>query len=248
MSYGHSFASRLFVRCVSLAAMGLTAAGSLPATRTEAAPLTLYTSNNLPTQALDVATDTNWLATQFNTYGYAATIDSLVMNFPTAPSDLSSTALHLDLYSSASGVPGVQLARFTNPGAGTGNLYTFTLGSSPTLSASSSYWIVLSMTGTNTASWNATFSTPTGNSNPSNPAQFDPQSANWVNGTFSGQISWGTPDTGPYQMDVYVNAVPEPSTWAMLIAAGSFGALSCVRRRLHRRASRREPNQELASV
>ena len=219
-----------FFRGMVLWTAVLASVAALATRTTHAAPLVLYTSNDLTTDASDFASDSIWLANQFNTFGYEAKIESVVLLLGTVPADL--TAIRVDLYDSAAGVPGSQVATFTNPTAGSGEAYTFTLASPPTLVANSDYWIVLSMTGASVVEWLASTHLDTqGNSNPSNPLHFAPQSANWVNGTYAGQIAWGTPSIGPYKMGVYVQAVPEPSTYCMGLAGLGWVGLTTWRRR-----------------
>jgi hypothetical protein len=82
-----------------------------------------------------------------------------------------------------------------------GDVYTVSLSSTPTLAANTRYWIGLSEPATGTAAWdNASTTSGTGVAG----GHF------WSNGNYNSNSS------GPYQMAVTANAVPEPAQAALV--------------------------------
>lgn len=181
----------------------------------QAAPVTLYDSiTGNPVDSANTADSTSWLANQFNTDGISYWADSVVLQFASAP--LGSIQVDLYTNNTVGNVPGTFLKAFTNPGAFQSGANTFTMSGSPTLAASSSYWVVVK----NSGIWQYT----TGNASGPGASQ------RWADGSNSGAI-WNAAEGGPYMMTLTAVPVPEPSTYAMGAAGLAFSGLMAVRRR-----------------
>jgi hypothetical protein len=135
----------------------------------------------------------------------------------------------LQIYSNNAGTPGTDLGvTFTNPTFGAQSLYNFSLATPFALSASTSYWMVLSDTtaGTQTKfNWyyTDTFSSPTAKNG---------SGVSFLGGARSnnGGALWST-NNGFAQTGITLNAtaVPEPTTYAL--AAIATGVMAIVARR-----------------
>ena len=218
---------------LTLACLALVAPG-----RADAAPLTLYTNTAGPVSIDDppVPIDaTTLLANQFFTFGSQSVIGSLELSLVNV-ADLAD--IQVELYDNTFNAttqtdePGTRIGTF-RPGSHTDDLYQFFLTSQPWLDADASYWIVATAKSPSaSAVWTWTTLTPTGD-DPLHPGQPLDQSVLWgINGGSGLTVSSG----GPYQMQIVVTTVPEPSTWAMGAAA-----LACACARALRRRSGRSP-------
>lgn len=176
-----------------------------------AAPIALYDSINGSTAASsDTATNSTWLANQFNTDAVGYNLDSVILDFVAAP--LGSIAV--DIYSDASGTPGSNLGTLTNPGSFQVGSNSFSASGIPTLASASSFWVVLRGIGASSVDWMYTGDTPSGVGSSTNSNASGNAGASWAG------LTSGT----PYMMTVNAtpSAVPE-------IDPASFGsALSLV--------------------
>ncbi len=135
----------------------------------------------------------------------------------------------LKIYSDNAGKPGTALdATFTNPTFGAQSLYSLTLATPFAMSASTSYWVVLSdSTATAQTKFNwyytDTFSSPTGQNG---------SGVTFLGGarSLNGGSTWSTNNVFA-QTGIILNAtaVPEPTTYAL--AAIASGVLAVVARR-----------------
>jgi hypothetical protein len=187
------------------------------------APIVLYDSITGATPAGSDLTDSNtWLANQFTTDAATYSLQSVVLDFTTAPAG----TIAVDLYSDASGTPGSSLGTFTNPGSFTLGTNTFTASGIPSLVASSAYWVVLRGVAVGTVDWRWTSNSPTGVGASTNTNFSTTAGASWAG------LSSGT----PYMMTVNATAeaVPEidPASFgsSISIVLGSLALLDRRRR------------------
>lgn len=161
------------------------------------------------------------IAGKFTTGVSAQAISSVSLAMRDA-SGTTSPTFSVRLFSDSSGQPGAVLATFsgaTNPNVEA--IYDFTLGSSYTVSANTSYWIVASAPGQSSNfdyfRWKAL------NSDTSS------SSFGWVLGTQignsnNGGISWEEVGANePIFAVGAVSAIPEPSTYAAIFGAAALG-------------------------
>ena len=189
----------------------------------DAAPVALYDSiNGSSADGSDPASNATWLANQFNTDVATYQLDSVVLDFVTAP--LGTIAV--DIYSDVSGTPTSNLGTLTNPLVFSNGSNTFTASGILSLEASKSFWVVLRGVGSSIVDWNWTTNTPAGIGTSTNTNFSTTAGASWAG------ISSGT----PYMMTVNATpvAVPEPSTWAMGLAGVGFAGVTALRRRRRR--------------
>ena len=139
----------------------------------------------------------------------------------------TSGAFQVELHSNSGGLPGGLLGVLTGNGnPATAGLYTYSTGSTITLSPNTTYWVVAKVTsGLGDYSWNYTSTTT--------------QSGTGTLGGFSESTnqggSWSAENVSfPSMFSVTATAVPEPASYAAMlgIAALGFGVIS----RRYRRA------------
>ena len=217
---------------LALAWLALVAPG-----RADATPFTLYTNTGGPASVDDPLmpiTDTTMFADQFFTFGSQSVFGSLELSLL----DVTNLAdLQVELYDNTFNAtnqtdePGNRIASF-RPDSQAGDLYEFVLTSQPWLDADASYWIVATAKSPSaSAVWTWTTLNPTGD-DPLNPGRQLDQSQLWA---INGGGGWAVSSGGPYQMQIVVTAVPEPSTWAMGATGLAFASVEAGRRRARRR-------------
>lgn len=216
--------------------LALACLGILAPRQADATPFVLYTNTAGPAWVDDPPvpiTDTTRFANQFFSFGTQSVIGSLELSLV----DVANLAdLQVTLYDNTFNAtnqtdePGSPIGTF-RPSSQTGDLYGFVLTSQPWLDANASYWIVTTAkTPSASAVWTWTTLDPTGD-NPLNPGQSLNQSLLWATNGGSG---WAVSSGGPFQMQIVVTSVPEPSTWAMGAAGLAFVCLKGLRRRARR--------------
>ena len=186
-----------------------------------AAPIALYDSINGSTSAgSDGANNATWLANQFNTDAASYDLNSVVLNFSTAP--LGTIAV--DIYSNNVDQPGAPLGTLTNPGSFAAGSNTFTASGIPTLASASSFWVVLKGIGASSVNWLYTSDTPTGVGSSMNTNFSSTAGASWA----------GLSSDTPYMMTVNAtaaSAVPEidPASFgsALSRSSGGLGIFVC---------------------
>lgn len=198
-----------------------------------AAPLTLYTNTAGPVSVDDPPipiSDTTLFANQFFTFGTQSVIGSLELSLLNV-ADLA--GIQVRLYDNTFDVPnqtdqpGDPIATFRSD-SHSGDLYRFVLTSQPWLDANAPYWIVTTATRASaSAVWTWTTLNPSGD-DPLNPGRTLDQSLLWA--TRDGG-AWSVASGGPFQMEIVVTSVPEPSTWAMGAAGLAFASIGALRRR-----------------
>ena len=208
--------------CRAFSIWGVAAAMFLGQAAT-AAPIALYDSINGSTVSdSDGASNSTWLANQFNTDSASYDLNSVVLNFLAAP--LGTIAV--DIYSDASSAPSTNLGTLTNPGSFGAGSNTFSASGIPTLASASSFWVVLRGVG-GTASWLYTSDTPTGLGSSMNTNFSATSGATWA----------GVSSSSPYMMTINAtaaSAVPEidPASFgsALSLVLGSLAVLERRRR------------------
>jgi len=157
-------------------------------------------------------------------FGFVAGTDPNYLDLVSASFGLSGAAsptVTADLYSNASGVPGSQINSLGTASVGsTAGLATFTPGSPITLTASETYWIVLSAP--SALNWHS----PYGNISEQN-------SSTWGNGGLVGKQLDGTNWTDTLAVgSTTISAVPEPGTIMLLATAVAAVGGGVLRRRM----------------
>jgi len=187
-----------------------------------AAPIALYDSINGSTVFdSDGANNSTWLANQFNTDAASYDLNSVVLNFSTAP--LGTIAV--DIYSNNVDQPGAPLGTLTNPGSFGAGSNTFSASGIPTLASANSFWVVLKGIGASSVNWLYTIDTPTGVGSSMNTNFSTNAGASWA----------GLSSTQPYMMTVNAtaaSAVPEidPASFGSALSL-VLGSLAIVERR-----------------
>ena len=194
----------------------------------QAAPVTLYDSYTGNTSEADSeATDSQYLADQFLTDGSEYALDSVSLYLAGVPTG----TVHVDLWSDVSGQPGASLGTFTNPGAFSAGLNTFTAGGLPSLAANAAYWVVLRGASVG-ASANWYFTDNQGTVSPATQTM-----GNAFRTSLGG--AWQVSSTQPYMMQVSAErtSVPEidPSGVGSVMALVT-SALGLLERRRSRKA------------
>lgn len=129
----------------------------------------------------------------------------------------------LQIYSNNAGVPGSDLgASFTNPSFGAQAVYNLSLTTPFALAANTSYWLVLSdTTSASQTKFNWYYSDAI-----STPTAQNGSGLTFLNGARSnnGGTNW-SPNNAFALTGITVNAVPEPSTYALAMITTGFIAL-----------------------
>ena len=236
--------TKQWVRCLLVGAMLALSVGSAQAVvKFDNLPLLATIPSAGQSQTADADGNQMYLAQSFTTdAGPYLGIGSitLYMDLNTTGTGNAQVSLWSDnpLYSTTTPVPLNQLSVLTSPAAiNTMGNYTFT---SPgvALLANTTYWVVLSSTGTAVFDWGYTDMTVTNPLGPNNAwYPIDPANVpNFVTAPFAeayvdGQ-NWGSDITMPFQMQV--DAVPEPSTYALLVI--SLGVVGYARKKMNLKA------------
>jgi hypothetical protein len=215
--------SRSLSRALSIWGVAIVAA-MLVGQAASASPVVLYDSINGSTSAgADGANNGTWLANQFNTDGQVYSLTSVILDFTATP--LGTIAV--DIYSDASGTPGLSLGTLTNPGSFGAGSNTFSASGIPTLASTSSFWVLLRGVGASSVDWRFTSDTPTGVGSSTNTNFSTTAGASWAG------LSAGT----PYMMTINATtsaAVPEidPASFgsALSLVLGSLSLLGRRRR------------------
>lgn len=202
---------RTAVRALLLAlAIGIAA----PASRTSA--LEVYGNTGLANQGGTFLSDYNALAQGFTVGSTAWTLQSVDIGFIFGAIAPTSGQVTVALYDNASSNPGTQIGTFTNPTFVTGTaLYNFAgFTGSTTLAANTQYWVVVTANATGPSNYQWTYSDPL-----ASPAGLNGSGFTYL-GTRGREMPLGNPTwislAAPEQnMRITINAVPEPSTYAL---------------------------------
>jgi hypothetical protein len=169
----------------------------------------------------------NWRSIGFTTGGTNLFLNSATIGLEVTTA--GSADIRLDLYTGSSGSPGTSLTNTSVNLNGITPVQPYTFNLDQTLSSGTEYFIVVQQTGGSaTAFWRrpnadgavATAQNSSGwNNLGTNTAQFSTNNG----------VSWDSSGTGVNQA-ISLNAVPEPSTYALLLLTG-VGALLWARRR-----------------
>jgi hypothetical protein len=150
--------------------------------------------------------DTSWAAAKFTTDGQAYNFRSAVLLMSGIQG--SGSSAQVDIYSdTGANKPGAAIATLVAPGSYPPSLTptTYTSPGVP-LAANSSFWVVLKAP-TGGLTWSYT----------ENPSGTGPGFApDWSQSLDAGS-TWSTSLFPPYQMQVNVEVVPEPCSWAILV-------------------------------
>ncbi len=147
--------------------------------------------------------DTGWSAARFITDAQTYKFTSAVLLM----SGIASPVAQVDVYSdSRANRPGAPLGTLISPGAFSTSLEqkTFTSAGIP-LAANSAYWVVLKAT-SGGLGWSYTYD-PNGTG-----VGFSGGSSD----TLDAGVTWNSSQSPSYQMQVNVDAIPEPGQWAMM--------------------------------
>lgn len=174
---------------------------------------TLTDNLSAVTTATETASGDTWLTASFGTDASAYTLNSITLLL----AESSSRAAELDLYSDGGLQPGSEIAVLSSPSNYSSSVSpTVFTTSGITLSADSTYWVVLkSSSGSFDWAW-TTDNTGTGSG----------FQDTWGI-TDDGGATWFTYDLYPVQFSVDAAAVatPEPGTAVLLIAGGLLAAM-----------------------
>ena len=175
------------------------------------------------------------LAESFTTGTSAATLNSITLRIRRNTTD-GGGGFSLQLWSNASTLPGISLITLSGTAdplpATVGTVSDFTYTGSTALNASTTYWVVATVTQSSpnkTYTWNQT-----------NNSIAETGTAGWTIGDtlvdrFRPGTTW-TNDLGPpLQLSIDATIVPEPATWAML--CGGIGMLAAFKRSARSRNS-----------
>lgn len=194
-------------------------------------------SDNLSSTSGGVETTTGnrWLATSFGTGAASAyTLDSVTLLLANTSTGIAGSA-RLDLYSQSLLAPGSLIGSLVSPASYSTSLAntTFTAASGLSLSANTTYWVVLKGTsGSFDWSWTSA-NTGTGAGYQNTWGETDDAGA-----------SWYTYDLFPTQIRVNATpvgasaVVPEPGTLALLLAGGASSEAGLMLRRRKSRYAR----------
>jgi hypothetical protein len=164
----------------------------------------------------------NWRAGSFTTDNASYTLDSVTVRIHDFAFD-DSSALFFSIWNDSSGTPGSEvtnglLSGAANPFDGD---FAYTTTDSVFLAPNTTYWIVSGTEGGGRASWSI--------------SSDENQTGNWTIGSMGAVsstlgASWSTHDSYDYQFSVSASAVPEPSTYALLMGLGTIGLALCRRK------------------
>lgn len=168
---------------------------------------TISTNLSNASAGVETATGTTWLTVSFGTGSSAAILQDITLLLANSITGVA----ELDLYTNGTLQPGSLVGTLTSPATYTSSLSEITFaGDALTLSANSTYWLVLkATTGAFDWSWTAD----------SSGAGIGYQGAWGISA--DGGITWFTSDTYPMQFSVTTvstisaAAVPEPGTWVL---------------------------------
>jgi hypothetical protein len=144
-------------------------------------------------------------------------------------SPTSNPSVTVRLFSDNAGAPGSSLVTLSGPSSvPTESKYTYT--TSYSLTAGTTYWMVVSdanaVSNSSAFNWfaNAAFAGPTAQNGSGWSYAGAKQSGN-------GGATWGSNNAGASFSSISINAVPEPSTYAMALAGLACGGYGVFRRR-----------------
>lgn len=196
------------------------------------APAQLVAFDNLGNPSADnsSANDSIWLAQQFTTNNQSYSLISVTLLMQRNSGSGEAT---VEIWSNSGGDPGSQMYSFNGAGTYFPTLTntSFIAPAGGILAANSTYWLVLKGDAANEFGWSY--------SSIDSGSGFG-FSTEWRMGEVGKLDFWSGSNTQPFQMQLNVQAVPEPSSM-VLLGMGMSAMGMAYRRRMKRKLSEREP-------